>query len=101
MEQRIDLEIKTLDVMFNMYCKLNHHFGKNKNSSLCEYCQELFDYSISKVSNCKLKKEGQKCSKCKIHCFKDCYRAGIQKVMRFSGPRLIFTNPILALKHIF
>ena len=40
------------------------------------------------------------CSCCKVHCYKSGMREKIREVMRFSGPRLIFYHPIMAVRHI-
>lgn len=40
------------------------------------------------------------CSNCKVHCYKPDMQQRIRQVMRFSGPRIVFYHPILAVKHI-
>ncbi len=40
------------------------------------------------------------CSKCPIHCYKPKMREHIREVMRYSGPRMIFYHPIIAIKHM-
>lgn len=36
----------------------------------------------------------------KVHCYKPEMREKIREVMRFSGPRMIFHHPYLAIKHV-
>ena len=40
------------------------------------------------------------CANCKIHCYKPEMREKIKEVMRFSGPRMIFYHPVIALNHL-
>ena len=40
------------------------------------------------------------CSNCKVHCYKPDMREQIRRVMRYSGPRMIKTHPILAIRHL-
>ena len=71
-----------------------------QSSNLCSDCNELFEYSVNKITNCPLKENKALCSKCHIHCFDENHRKKIKKVMRYSGPRILFSNPILSFKHI-
>ena len=41
------------------------------------------------------------CSACKIHCYRNDMAEKIRKVMRYSGPRIIFHHPILATTHVY
>lgn len=40
------------------------------------------------------------CSNCKVHCYTPIMQEKIREVMRFSGPRMIFYHPIMALNHV-
>jgi hypothetical protein len=40
------------------------------------------------------------CSNCKVHCYKPEMREKIKEIMRFSGPRMIFYHPIMAIRHL-
>lgn len=40
------------------------------------------------------------CSNCKVHCYKPDMREKIREVMRFSGPRMLFYHPIMAIRHV-
>lgn len=40
------------------------------------------------------------CSNCKVHCYRPEMREKIRVVMRYSGPRMLFCHPILALRHV-
>ena len=44
-------------------------------------------------------KEKTFCSQCRIHCYEKTMQKQIKQVMRYSGPRMIFYHPLLALRH--
>lgn len=84
-----------VDKMIKIYCKKNH----NK-KDLCEECKELSDYAHLRVEKCPHMEEKTFCSSCTTHCYDSEHRNKIKEVMRFSGPRILLHNPILAIKHI-
>ena len=90
-------EILTLRAMLKIYCR--HHHGSGE--SLCFECAALFAYASKNIENCKLGHQKSVCSNCKIHCFKPYYREQIKTVMRFSGPKMIYMHPLLAITHLF
>lgn len=62
--------------------------------------KDLLTYCYLRLSKCPFKDNKKFCSHCKIHCYQKEYREKIKKVMRYSGPRLLFTHPILLIKHV-
>jgi hypothetical protein len=36
-----------------------------------------------------------------VHCYQPVMKEKVKTIMRFSGPRLIYKSPVLALHHIF
>ena len=56
-------------------------------------------YAMDKINKCPMMKTKTFCSQCKIHCYQKEKQQQIKKVMRYSGPRMIFYHPILAIKH--
>lgn len=65
---------------------------------------ELLLYSTKRIESCLYRKNGEKkpfCNVCPVHCYKRDMRERIKKVMRYSGPRLLFKHPFLSLKHLF
>lgn len=92
---KLDKERKVVDLMIDLYCKKNH-----KSKYLCKECSELKEYVHLRLSKCPFKENKSFCSNCKIHCYEPIKREMIKKVMRFSGPRMIFHHPILAIKHV-
>ena len=89
-----ELEKKAVSVMISFYCRKNHH-----TKSLCEECSKLLDYSYARIEHCIFKDDKPNCSKCTVHCYKKDMREQIKEVMRYSGPRRLWYNPLFALGH--
>jgi hypothetical protein len=92
---RIEREIKTVGIMIDMYCR--HHHGADQ---LCESCRELSGYARQRALKCPFGEDKPVCSKCRIHCYKADMKAKIKEVMKFSGPRMVHSHPILAVRHL-
>ena len=56
---------------------------------------------VIRLEKCPFKVNKKFCSLCKIHCYKPDMREKIKDVMKWSGPRMIFTHPVFAFKHVF
>lgn len=91
-------ELKTIDIMMRIYCKGQKH--ERNGQTLCNECQELLDYARARSERCPRKEEKTFCNTCPIHCYKPVYREEIKKVMRYSGPRLLYRHPVIAVKHM-
>jgi len=89
-------EKKTMEVMLALYCRDNH----GSNDQLCASCRELLEYAMARLEKCPFGIEKPTCSKCLVHCYKPEMRERVKEVMRYSGPRLIKSHPVLALKHV-
>jgi hypothetical protein len=72
-------ETEILKRFIAVYCKEKHQ-GEN----LCEDCQKLEDYALTKLEKCPFDPK-PKCRDCKVHCYQQEYRDKIKEVMRFSG----------------
>lgn len=83
--------------MIALYCKCKHH---TKNNILCDECRELKEYAMLRSNKCPFMETKTFCSNCKVHCYKPQMREKIKEVMRFSGPRMIFHHPVLAVSHL-
>lgn len=93
---RIRREKKTLSAMIDIYCE-------QFNSRVAEHCaeyKELSAYALNKVDNCPYQENKPVCPKCKIHCYNKEMRDKIKKIMRYSGPKMIFRHPYLAVMHL-
>ncbi|MBY8985513.1 MAG: nitrous oxide-stimulated promoter family protein [Candidatus Lokiarchaeota archaeon] len=93
----LNKEKKTIRTMIYMYCKNIH----DSNYKLCQDCSELFEYAEEKLKNCSYGENKPTCEKCPIHCYKPDAREKIQKVMRYAGPRMIYTHPVMGFRHLF
>ncbi|MBF7097364.1 nitrous oxide-stimulated promoter family protein [Alkalibacter mobilis] len=96
LKSRIEREEETLISMIDMYCKKNH-----KTKVMCLECNDLSGYAVERLHKCIKGKSKPICGKCEIHCYKPEMREKIKKVMRDSGPRMIFYHPLLAIMHLF
>lgn len=88
-------EKETVSLMIALYCRKNHG-GKE----LCPECAVLKDYAWKRIDKCPLMETKTFCSNCKVHCYKADMRERIRAVMRFSGPRMLFHHPVMAVRHL-
>lgn len=88
-------EKATVSMMIALYCRKNHG-----GHALCPDCAALDAYARQRSDRCPMMETKTFCSNCKIHCYRPDMRARIREVMRFSGPRMIFHHPIMALRHV-
>lgn len=88
-------ELKTIEVMINMYCAAHHH-GVPR----CADCTELFDYAQRRLQRCVFGDAKPNCAKCVVHCYTRDMREKIRIVMRWAGPRMLLRHPILGIRHL-
>ena len=88
-------EKETVSLMIRLYCRKKHG-GKE----LCPACAELDAYARLRSDKCPFMETKTFCSNCKVHCYKKDMREKIREVMRFSGPRMIFHHPVMAIRHV-
>ena len=88
-------EKETVSLMINLYCRKKHG-GKG----LCPECAALEVYARQRSDKCPFMETKTFCSNCKVHCYKKDMREKIREVMRFSGPRMIFHHPVMAIRHV-
>ena len=89
--------MQTVTLMIEKYCRGVH---KTNRGELCNDCKELLSYVELRLSKCPHGEKKPFCSNCKIHCYKPDMRVKIKEVMRYAGPRMIFSHPIIATKHL-
>ena len=99
-----DAEKELVGCMIRVYCHRNHKElwkaeGKRKDY-LCTECKELSDYAAMRSEKCPHMETKTFCSCCKTHCYKPDMKQKIKEVMRYSGPRMLFHHPVLAVKHV-
>lgn len=94
MNASISREKRTLEAMIKIYCHSMH--GEKE---LCRDCGELKDYALKRIERCFYGVYKPACNKCTVHCYSPKHKEEIRKVMRFSGPRMIYKHPVMAIMH--
>lgn len=94
---RLRRELKTIQAMVEIYCR-RHHPGRPW--TLCQECDELLEYARKRLGHCPFQAMKPTCGKCPIHCYKKNMQARIREIMRFSGPKMIWHHPVMALWHL-
>ena len=82
--------------MIALYCHKKH----GTKGKICDDCAALNAYAEMRADKCPFMETKTFCSNCKVHCYKPEMREKIRKVMRYSGPRMLKTHPILAIRHL-
>ena len=88
-------EKETVSLMIALYCR-HHHGGR----ALCPDCAALDAYARLRSDKCPFMETKSFCSNCRVHCYKPDMREKIRAVMRWSGPRMLFHHPVMALRHV-
>lgn len=95
-ENKREREKRTVARMIRLYCKKKH----GTREKLCPDCEALSQYAAQRSDKCPFMETKTFCSNCRVHCYKPEMREKIREVMRFSGPRMIFYHPIMAIRHV-
>lgn len=95
-DKKREREKKTVALMIRLYCNKKH----GTKGALCPECRELSEYAALRSDKCPFMESKTFCSNCKVHCYKPEMREKIRTVMRFSGPRMLFHHPIMAVRHV-
>lgn len=85
----------SLEVMVKLYCKKNH----NSKGQLCEECEEILNYALNRLRNCRYGENKPNCGDCKTCCYKKDMKEKVVNIMRYSGPRLLLHNPRIVFSH--
>lgn len=95
-EVKREREKEVVSQMISLYCKKKH----GVTNGLCKECAQLEAYARERSDKCPFMETKTFCANCKVHCYKPVMREEIRSVMRYSGPRMIFTHPIMAIRHV-
>ena len=95
-EDKREREKRVVSEMIRLYCRKRH----GTREGLCPECAALKAYAEFRCDKCPFMETKTFCSNCKVHCYKPEMRAKIREVMRFSGPRMLFTHPFTAVRHV-
>lgn len=90
-KKKNDKGLSLVELMIDIY------YDKNKNQRLKR--EDLKAYVKERLRKCPHGDAKPSCSSCKIHCYDQTHRDQIRRVMRFSGPRMIFYAPGSAVRH--
>ena len=90
-------EIETVTLMVRRYCRGVHG---TRSGALCPVCNALLEYARQRRDRCPHGDNKPFCSNCPIHCYKPEIRQQMRAVMRYAGPRMLLSNPILVLRHM-
>ena len=88
-------EKRTVSLMIRTYCRGRH----GTRQGLCPECQALQEYALLRADLCPFIETKTFCSNCRVHCYKPAMREKIRAVMRYSGPRMLFSHPGLGVRH--
>ena len=103
-QDKREREKEMVSDMILLYCQKQHSSIRKasglKKTDLCPECTELEDYARMRSDKCPFMETKTFCSNCKVHCYKKDMRERIRLVMRFSGPRMIFYHPVMAIRHL-
>lgn len=94
---RLTRESKTITAMVKIYCRNNHDSRKG---TICESCNEFLEYAQKRLSHCPFQEQKPTCGKCTVHCYKKEMQSRARKIMRYSGPRMIWNHPLMAFLHL-
>jgi len=91
---KIKKEKQTIQIMIQFYCRKKHG-----NKNLCQQCEELKQYALTRLEKCSFGDDKPACKDCKIHCYNPHKRYQIRQVMRFSAPRMLIYYPFEFIRH--
>ncbi len=92
---RIAREKRTVKAMVEVYCDDHHSAGE-----LCRECRELLNYAETCLDRCPFQEEKTTCANCPVHCYQPAMKERIREVMKYSGPRMTYRHPVLAVRHM-
>jgi hypothetical protein len=95
MKKPNERERNTIKAMIRIYCH-DHHHG----TSLCEECNQIRIYAEKRIDHCIYGTGKPACKDCPVHCYSPKMREKVKEVMRFSGPKMIYKHPVMAIMHL-
>jgi hypothetical protein len=98
--KRLEREEQTIAVMISMYCRHHHGGAERGPDGLCPTCAGLIAYARRRLEQCPYGSEKPTCTQCPTHCYRPAMRESVRQVMRYSGPRMLKTHPVRAVRHM-
>ena len=96
-DRKRENEKKLVAQMITLYCNKKHGTRKGE---CCAECAALESYARTRSDRCPFMETKTFCANCKVHCYKPDMREKIREVMRFAGPCMILTNPLIVVQHL-
>ncbi|WP_336817777.1 nitrous oxide-stimulated promoter family protein [Cedecea sp. MMO-103] len=93
--KRIQREKQTIAKMLALYERKNPAASPDP-----DHYSRLYDYAAKRLDRCAFGEEKPACKQCPIHCYQPAKREEMKRVMRWSGPRMLFHHPILTVLHL-
>jgi len=93
----LEREYKAIEAMIGLSCRERHD---TKKGELCPACRELLTYAKARLDKCPYQEKKPTCARCPIHCYKPPMRERIRDVMRYAGPHMLRSHPVLAIRHL-
>jgi hypothetical protein len=90
-------ERHTIEMLAEIYCRDLHG---SPSGQLCPECQALQDYAIQRLDRCPFQENKPTCANCTVHCYKPDMRVRVREMMRYAGPRMLLSHPVLAIRHL-
>lgn len=103
--RRREREKRVISYMICLYCSKHHaaherthvaHCGER----VCPDCLELDSFAVKRTERCPNMATKTSCNKCAHPCYPAAMRNNIRSVMRYAGPRMIYTHPLAAIRHL-
>ena len=95
--EKRDGEKLLVSEMIALYCRKT---TIRRKATCARSARPLHDYALQRIERCPFMETKTFCSACKVHCYKPEMREQIRTVMRWSGPRMLFVHPVLAVRHM-
>lgn len=105
----INREKAIVAMMIAKYCKGKQHLrshevnngksGSGARNEMCTACRELLAYARLRLDHCRFGEAKRTCARCPVHCYKRDRRSEIKAVMRYAGPRMLWSHPFAVLQH--
>lgn len=93
--KRIEEDKQSIRRMVRLYSR--HHLRQETPS---EEWVRLADYACRRLDHCRFGEDKPACKDCPVHCYRPEMREQIRKVMRWTGPRMIFYSPKATFRHL-
>lgn len=97
---RIHRELKTIAAMVKIYCRQHHDAPEMHAGELCKDCAGFLEYAGQRLVHCPFAKQKPTCGNCAVHCYKKEMQAKAKQIMCYSGPRMLWSHPLMAFCHL-